>query len=293
MVEPPVVTSGALLDGTLLTREETGRGIHLLTFMVDGGCAVPAPGQFYQVRCGSGREHLLRRPLSAHGAEAGAKGLALSFLVEAVGWGTRWLGSLEVGREVSLLGPLGKGFDWSGASRALLVAGGIGLAPLVYLAKELEKGGVHYDFIAGFKTGESYYAPLEGLGGFAAAYTEDGSVGTCGQVCDGLPEYLGRGCDSVFTCGPEAMMYVVAAQSEEAGLRCQVSLDSRMACGIGTCRGCVKPGAGGRNLCVCTEGPVFESREVLWRPQGAGGASGKKDGNKTAPGNGAGTDRGR
>ena len=121
-----------------------------------------------------------------------------------------------------------------------------------------------YDLLAGLTSGEKYYKPLDNLEGSVTIFTEDGSLGTCGLVCNGLAGYLARGYDAVYACGPEAMMSEAVGTCEETGIPCQVSLDSRMACGTGACRGCVREGADGRNLCVCAEGPVFDSRKVSW-----------------------------
>jgi dihydroorotate dehydrogenase electron transfer subunit len=165
-----------------------------------------------------------------------------------------------------MLGPLGNGFTVrAGDGRHLLVAGGIGVAPLYFLAREMERSGVEYDILAGFSSGDRCCVPLDDLSGGVEVFTEDGAVGEKGVVSAAVPGRLGRGYEAAYTCGPEAMMSGVAATCEGAGVPCQVSLDSRMACGIGICRGCIKGGTGDRNLCVCADGPVFDSREVLWR----------------------------
>jgi dihydroorotate dehydrogenase electron transfer subunit len=262
-----------LCDGTLLTRTRVAHDIFVLEFAVDTKAdrLAPSPGQFYQVKCGGGREHVLRRPFSVHDSESSAGELKLKFIIEVVGWGTDRLCSLAPGERVSMLGPLGHGFDVDGIGRALLVAGGIGLAPLFFLARQMESAGCSYDMLVGFKSGEEYYEPLNGLAGSVNVYTEDGAIGTCGMVCDGVGSHLARGCDAVYTCGPEPMMSEVARICEGEGIPCQVSLDSRMACGIGACRGCIKEGASGRNLCVCLEGPVFDSRAVVWRSKSTEG----------------------
>lgn len=270
MAEAPSATKGILCTGTLLDREEVARGIHLLEFSLRALQGVlppmPRPGQFYQVKCGDGPEHMLRRPLSAHGTDGTDDEVRIQFLVEVVGWGTGRLCTLEPGESVSLLGPLGNGFAiGKGDGKNLLVAGGIGIAPLYFLAREMEKSSIKYDMLAGFKSGDRYYRPLDDLSGGVEVYTEDGTAGELGVVSAAVPGCLERGYDAVYTCGPEAMMLSVAEKCDGAVVPCQVSLDSRMACGIGVCRGCVKEGTGGRRLCICTDGPVFDSHEVLWR----------------------------
>ncbi len=271
MAEAPAATR-VLCTGALLARRQVAAGMHFLEFRVEtreGAVPpVPRPGQFFQFECGGGREHMLRRPLSVHGITETAEGLLLQFLVEVVGWGTRRLCSLESGERVSMLGPLGNGFTVAGPGRFLLIAGGIGTGPMFFLAREMERSGAEYDFLAGFRSGERRYGPLEGLTGCVEVFTEDGSAGTPGTVSDGVKGFLERDYLAAYACGPEPMMARVAALCERADVPCQVSLDSRMACGVGACRGCVKEGTAGRRLCVCTDGPVFDSSEVTWRTHG-------------------------
>lgn len=246
-------------------RDEVARDMYVLTLEIASEVPAPLPGQFYQVDCGGGREHLLPRPIGALDASAGGEGLTLAFMIESVGWGTARLCSLEPGESIRLLGPLGKGFGSPGEGRSLIVAGGAGFAPLHFLATKMDKEGQHYDLLAGISTKDKYMAGLSTLKGPVEVYSDDGTMGTKGMVCDAAGPRLDAGDYSkVYTCGPDAMMAVVARASEERGVPCEVSLDSRMACGIGACRGCVKAGVGGHNLCVCTDGPVFDSREVSW-----------------------------
>jgi len=261
--------SGVLDTATLLRRGEVARDTHILDFEITGGhlpAAPPLPGQFYLLDCGGGREHLLRRPMSVHGVPRWGEGDAmLRFMVQEVGWGTRRLCSLEPGARVSLLGPLGRGFSYGGGGKRLIVAGGMGVAPLFFLGTEMDRSNVDYDFVAGFGSEADYYPWLGDLGVTQEVYTQDGSVGKKGIASDGARDAMERNnYSAVYTCGPEAMMEVVASLAEKKGVPCEVSLVSRMSCGIGACRGCVRPGRDGENLCVCTEGPVFDSRMVVW-----------------------------
>lgn len=258
----------------LRRRDEVARDMHVLTLKIESQVLPPLPGQFYQVDCGGGREHLLPRPIGALDAHLDSAGLTLAFLVESVGWGTARLCSLEQGESIGVFGPLGRGFGAPPEGRALVVAGGAGFAPLHFLATEMDKNSKEYDLLAGIASKDKFMAGLSTLRGPVEVYSDDGSMGTRGLVCDAAGLWLDKGgFTKVYACGPEPMMAVVAHASEARGIPCEVSLDSRMACGIGACRGCVKAGAGGHNLCVCTEGPVFDSREVLWAeagPQGEG-----------------------
>ncbi|MHB8896088.1 MAG: dihydroorotate dehydrogenase electron transfer subunit [Candidatus Geothermincolia bacterium] len=244
--------------------DEVAIGIRVIALEILQEVPVPAPGQFYQVDCGGGRDHILPRPIGAFDARSAGGVLTLAFLVESVGWGTARLCSLVPGDSIRLLGPLGRGFG-AADGKALLVAGGVGLAPLHFLASTMDKAGEPYALLAGFASKDKYIAPLATLKGDVEVFTDDGTMGEKGLVCDAAGPALDQGGFSrVYTCGPELMMAVVAAAAEARGISCEVSLDSRMACGIGACRGCVKPGARGKNLCVCSDGPVFDSREVLW-----------------------------
>ena len=266
MSEPATVPS--LLEGVLESRREIAPGVCLLRFETRAGNRGegPRPGQFFLVDCDGGREHILRRPLSAFDAYYSDNSLvSVEFLVEAVGWGTRRLCSVEEGGTVGLLGPLGRPLE-DGKGTPLLVAGGMGIAPLHFLAREMDRRDKKYLMLAGFKSGAGFRALLSGLDGEAVIYTEDGSEGETGMVSQGVASRLESGkYERVISCGPEAMMASVSEICERARVPCTVSLVARMACGLGACRGCVRRGRGGRNLCVCQEGPAFDSREVLWR----------------------------
>jgi dihydroorotate dehydrogenase electron transfer subunit len=274
LAEALLPATGILCAGTLLARQEVARGIHVMEFGLQTSQRVsppvPRPGQFYQVKCADSPEHILRRPLSAHGADATDGEVRVRFLVEVVGWGTGRLSGLAQGERVSVLGPLGNGFTIGrGRGRHLIVAGGIGVAPLYFLAREMERSAVEYDLLAGFDRGDRRFTPLDDLSGGVEVFTRDGTFGGRGVVSAAVSGYLERGYVAAYTCGPEAMMSEVAARCERAQVPCQVSLDARMACGIGVCRGCVKEQTGGGSLCVCADGPVFDSREVLWRDKQA------------------------
>jgi dihydroorotate dehydrogenase electron transfer subunit len=165
-----------------------------------------------------------------------------------------------------MIGPLGRGFSLLDGGKALLVSGGIGLAPLFFLASEMDKERSGYDLLAGFRTGEDFYPAFADLKGNIEVFTDDGNVGVKGVVSDGAVKLIEDNDYSVvFACGPDAMMEAVADACERSGVNCQVSLAARMACGLGFCRSCVKEGRTGRNLCVCSEGPVFDSKEVKWK----------------------------
>ncbi len=220
------------------------------------------PGQFAMVRCDAGIVRVLRRPLTIHQVE----GDRVAFLYRVTGDGTGWLAERGRGDNLDVLGPLGNGFTIDEqASRALLVAGGIGLAPLRFLADCLVSEGREVTLLLGSRTASHLY-PRELLpGGLKlVTATEDGSVGEEGLVTPLVGRY-GRQAGQVFACGPEAM-YRALAQDRNSlppGLHIQVSLEVRMGCGVGACLSCtIKTKAGNKH--VCKDGPVFDLDEVVW-----------------------------
>ena len=223
------------------------------------------PGQFVMIYCGE--ETLLRRPISVHRVD----GDSLSLLVAEVGKGTRWLSERKKGEKIDIFGPLGNGFTiHPETDNLLLVAGGIGIAPLVFLADTALSGGKKVTFIMGARS-VNCLLPISSPqklynGGMMAASinvvnaTEDGSEGFRGMATDLIPHYL-DGIDQVYACGPVAMYQAMARMPELEGKPVQISLEIMMGCGMGVCYGCtIKTKKGLRQ--VCKDGPVFEMGEV-------------------------------
>lgn len=220
----------------------------------------PKAGQFFMLRCWPADvAPVLSRPISVHSYDA-AMG-TIQFLYEVRGKGTEKLAALEPGDTLSLVGPSGNGFDVESAlgKRIALVGGGIGTAPLYQLAKELNAGGTKADYFCGFRDEPYGVEKFAALCGKVQLATDSGRYGFHGFVTQLLnPEEY----DLVLCCGPEPMMKAVAKLCEEKGVTCIVSLERKMACGIGACLGCTcKTTTGGK--CVCKEGPVFDSKEVF------------------------------
>jgi dihydroorotate dehydrogenase electron transfer subunit len=219
------------------------------------------PGQFVMVRCGEGPDPLLRRPFSIHGTDDPG-GVALLF--ETVGKGTAWLAERTPGDPVDLIGPLGNGFRIGPDCREiLLVAGGIGIAPLAFLAEAAARMGKRVSLLQGARTA-SLLCPRHRLPPDAAVVpiTDDGSGGRKGVVTGLLAEYAARA-DQVFACGPPAMYRAMADLECLKGKPVQLSLEERMACGLGACFGCTVRTRGGPRQ-VCHDGPVFEMADVFW-----------------------------
>ena len=220
------------------------------------------PGQFAELRIDETPTVMLRRPISVHSFNAEKN--EIGFLVQVVGDGTRWLGSLKAGDKVNTLLPLGNGFTMPVASgkRYLLVGGGVGSAPLYYLAEELKKGGNEFTILIGARSAKDLYRreAYEALGRVEYT-TEDGSLGEKGYVTN--HSLLAERYDCIYTCGPKPMMMAVARYARENNIACEVSLENKMACGLGACLCCVEDTKEGHK-CVCTDGPVFSIDELKW-----------------------------
>ncbi len=222
---------------------------------------VAKPGQFVMVRCAEDHDPLLRRPLSIHKTDDSG-GVALLF--EVVGRGTSWLSERVAGDLVDLFGPLGNGFSIQHeAQNLLLVAGGIGIAPLIFLAEMARGIGKRVDVLPGAQTAALLY-PRDQLPQISIVdgSTDDGSVGTKGPVTCLIDSYIGQA-DQVFACGPAAMYQSMALLDCLKGKSVQVSLEERMACGVGACYGCTVKTRKGLEQ-VCRDGPVFELADIVW-----------------------------
>lgn len=244
----------------ILSNEEAAEGFFRMKIASAYLARSAKPGQFIEIRCSEGVEPLLRRPIGVHRISSGG----IEVLYQVVGEGTRILSRKRAGEEVDLLGPLGNGFEIQRGA-AMLVAGGIGVAPLVALAGKLRRP----DVIIGSRTASHVLCEKEfrSLGCRVTVTTDDGSKGQKGFATDALKRLLGRGgkTDVIYACGPVAMLKAVASIAAARGIRCHVSLEERMACGAGVCLGCpvrVKPGKAYKM--VCKDGPVFDAREIDW-----------------------------
>ncbi len=220
------------------------------------------PGQFVEVLVENTQSTFLRRPISVHDVDYEKN--ILSLLIQIKGEGTAQLASLEEGDYMNLIYPLGKGYSTDDPGKVLLVGGGCGVAPLLYLARILNTNGYEVHVLIGVRSSE-YLMLHHEYEDYATVHitTEDGSIGEEGlitqhSVFSSLTEFK-----RIYTCGPEVMMKAVAKQAKIAEVECEVSLENLMACGIGACLCCVTDTTNGRK-CVCTEGPVFNSKDLLW-----------------------------
>jgi len=235
----------------------------LLSVLAPPLAAVARPGQFVMVAV-PGPQFRLRRPLSIHSVD----GERLRLLVEPRGEGTRELVAAGVADVLALAGPLGNGFPLEAIEAALLVGGGIGAAPLQFVADELRRRGVAVTGVFGFR--DEAQARLAGAFEIDDLWvaTDDGSVGRRGTAVD-LAREVGAGRRaSVLACGPAPMLGAARAWAAESGLTGYASLEAHMACGTGACHGCVVPTNRGY-LRVCVEGPVFPFELLTDEPPAA------------------------
>lgn len=216
------------------------------------------PGQFVQLAV---PEHLLRRPISV--AYAVPELGQITLIYRIVGSGTERLAQVKAGDTLSVMGPLGQGFYLEG-QKLLLVGGGMGIAPLIFLAQQSHVQRLEV-LLGGRSALEMVWQNyFDSVSDQIHMTTDDGSMGHHGFVTDLLPDLLaGRQFDMVVTCGPNLMMQKVAQVAESFNIPCQVSFERFMACGVGACLSCTCAGTTGKRLKVCTDGPVFWSKEVL------------------------------
>ena len=219
------------------------------------------PGQFVMVRCGE--ECTLPRPFSIHQVDDEGN-IALFFAVWKDGKGTNWLSQCQKGDTVEMFGPLGNGYSvQSGSPKLLLLAGGIGIAPLYLLAQEAQRRQCWVTLLHGASAATHLYPQDMPTGIKLITLTVDGSAGQKGMITDFLPDYVERA-DQIFACGPTSMYHTMAVQKQQfRGKPAQISLEVRMGCGLGVCYGCtVKTRTGLKQ--VCKDGPIFDLDDILW-----------------------------
>lgn len=255
-----------ILDLTVRGVERVHERYVLIRLTDDKPLPEMRPGQFVEVRVDDSPTTFLRRPISINFVDREKNELWL--LVAAVGDGTRRLAALKEGAVLNCVLPLGNGWTQSplpseGAKGRLLIGGGVGVAPLLYLGAELKAQGVEPTFLLGARTAKDLLMLDEFRKyGRVLVTTEDGSEGERGFVTN--HSILQQETFShIYTCGPTPMMKAVAGFARKAGVSCEVSLENMMACGVGACLCCVEKTTEG-NLCVCKDGPVFQTNRLLW-----------------------------
>ncbi len=251
-------------SGIIVEKNEITDGIMDMWIAIPEIASQAIPGQFVCYYCSDGAR-LLPRPISICDVDEDGHKLRLVFRI--VGEGTKELASKKVFDSITLMGPLGNGYRDLDGQKCILVGGGIGIPPMLYLAKCLAKQGKTVTAVLGYRNSDTFL-----LSDFADVATvcvasDDGSVGTKGTVIDAI---LAEGVvgDQIAACGPMPMLRGIADYAEKAGIVAYVSLEERMACGVGACLGCitktknVSHHSHVKNTRICTEGPVFLTSEL-------------------------------
>lgn len=222
-------------------------------------------GQYVNLKIGTMLDPLLRRPFSVHNYSDGI----IEIIVRVVGKGTAWLRDHAQIGVIDMLPPMGKGFTLIDTGRALLVGGGVGNAPLYYLAKELKARGVSVEFIFGARNVEAVFLQdkYEKTCNVLHIMTDDGSCGEKGFAIDCVGTLKSLSFDAVYTCGPEPMMAALIEIFRQSKSLVEASVEKYFGCGVGLCSGCVvETNFGNRRACI--DGPVFDARSVIWKREG-------------------------
>ncbi len=244
---------------TVIKQEALAEGIYSM-WIETKAAEFARPGQFVSLYCGE-HSHLLPRPISI--CEIDKEKGALRLVYRVVGAGTDEFSNYVEGSKVKILGPLGNGFPLEGA-KPILIGGGIGVPPMLQLAKELDGDAT---IVLGYRNKDMFLKEQFDAEGKVVIATDDGSVGCHGTVVDAMREQDITG-DVIFACGPKPMLAAIKAYAEEKNIKCYVSMEERMACGIGACLGCVcktkekDAHSHVNNTRICKDGPVFLAEEV-------------------------------
>ena len=248
------------LQAEVLANKPLGAGYSRLLLRAPEIAREARPGQFAMLRPRFGTDPLLNRPFSFYDVDP-EKG-TLSFLCLDLGLGSRLIGQNRKGDRMFIIGPLGNTFRPANGGRPVYVAGGVGVAPFLHLGREFG-GGI---LLFGGRTRDAIVDVdlLESAGIEVRTVTEDGSLGKKGLVTDLVREVLGEENDvTLYGCGPNAMNRALCLLALERKVSCQVSIDQSMACGFGTCVGCMVQTTGGYRK-ACIDGPVFDARDLVW-----------------------------
>jgi len=260
----------------ILSRKEVASSIYLMRLKAPEIAQDALPGQFIHIKCSKGNYPLLRRPLSIHRIDK-EKG-EIYTLFQVMGEGTKLLAQRGVGDDLDIMGPIGNGFSIYPESRKIMiVGGGIGVAPLLALAEESIAQGKEVRVLIGALKKELVIGEesFKLLGAKVDVATDDGSYKYKGLVTDLLKRTIKEDwlADQIFACGPKPMLRKINEIALRANINCQVSLEERMACGIGACLGCVckiktkdkkESKVKYEYKRVCVDGPIFEGSEVIW-----------------------------
>ena len=247
---------------TIYSQEQLSDGVYSMWLDAPEMAAESKPGQFIAVYTND-RSKLLPRPISICGIDKEAGTLRIVY--RTVGDGTKELSDYKEGEMVKILGPLGNGFTQKD-KKAILIGGGIGIPPMLELMKQLD---CDKTAVLGYRDSDMFLKDEFEAVGDVVISTEDGSFGTKGNVIDAIKEQGVEG-SIIYACGPTPMLRGIKAYAEEMGIEAQISMEERMACGIGACLGCIcKTKEKGHhtnvnNTRICKDGPVFDAKEVVF-----------------------------
>ena len=254
------------VKATIVQTRCVSSDVSIITLDCPSIAATAKPGNFVNVKVNSSTQPLLRRPFSIHNVQ----GNLIEIMVKSIGCGTALFCESQEGSTVMVLGPLGNCFTIPDHDfkTALLVSGGIGTAPMLFLEKTLAAQGIKVINLIGGRTKEDLLAQNLSNCRFA---TDDGSIGFKGTVVDllrnELPDIENDGTLKLFACGPNPMLKALANFCNERHIACDVSLESVMGCGIGICYGCSveinTPNGGARTILLCREGAVIDAKQLV------------------------------
>ena len=262
--ESPLLMRAACCEATVLRNEVIAPDIRLLTVVWPDLDHAPHAGQFFTLRAwGADEAPFLSRPISVHRWNPDSS--TIEFLYQVVGEGTEKLAQLKQQDAFQLTGPMGNGFDVpeivSKYKKIAVVGGGIGTAPMYQLTRELAAAGVKPDVFFGFRDAPYCMEEYREIANLVKVSTDTGAVGFHGFVTQ---LYDPADYDVVLVCGPTVMMRNAARLCAEKGTPCFVSMEKKMACGIGACLGCTCETKSGEGKSVCKNGPVFDAAEVFF-----------------------------
>lgn len=251
------------VDARIISNNTITEDYFVLELALDHDLGNIKPGQFVQVRVDRSPATFLRRPISIYDIDSDLGIMRL--LIKKAGPGTIALSELGKDDKLNIITPLGNSFSSPGpGSRALLVGGGVGVAPLFLLGRSFREAGIPFAFLLGYRTASALIEPerFEALGELFIS-TDDGTTGHSGMVIS-HPELIKGNYSNIYCCGPDPMMKAVASIALSRNIECEVSLENLMACGIGICLCCIEDTVRG-NINTCTEGPVFNIKDLKWQ----------------------------
>jgi dihydroorotate dehydrogenase electron transfer subunit len=274
----------------VLSYKKMGEEYHLLSIVTPEVAALAKPGQFVNLRPPRDRSFILRRPFSIYRVNRrGGWAATIEVVFDIRGGGTEALAALRAHDTVDLIGPVGRPFTLSKTRNScLLVGGGVGAVPLIFLGDELRAAGKRVDVLWGASRASRLLNSIDAkrLGSKSAFSTDDGSEGHHGHVTDLLPEMIEKcGTEVIYACGPHPMLESVTKIALQYRIPVQVAMEALMGCGVGVCMTCVQPvwnkaGSDLVNVRTCVDGPVFNGARIAWNAHSArAGATAAPPGN--------------